>query len=158
MSGIFNFIGKLLSGILGFIGGLFGGKKNGSGYYLELDDAKSVGAAAKSSSEQANGSAAKTVAKSAKTDGQVAKAVANEVVTKEAAQPIVSETAKVTKIQAAPAKLVASTNNSLNLPEPQIRNFATDYLIPTASSSRRRPGANMRSFLDMAKQVKTPIV
>lgn len=35
--------------------------------------------------------------------------------------------------------------------------FAPKYLNPaTASNSRRRPGANMTSFLDMAKQVKSP--
>ncbi len=159
MSGIFKFIGKLFSGILGFIGGLFGGKKNRSGYFLELDEAKSEGAiAAKSNGEQANGLAATNAAKSVKTDGRVAKVAAKEVATKETAQSLISETAKVTKTQPAPAKPVVSKNNGLNLPEPQIKNFATDYLIPTASSSRRRPGANMRSFLDMAKQVKTPIV
>ncbi|WP_317109687.1 hypothetical protein [Chroococcidiopsis sp. SAG 2025] len=34
--------------------------------------------------------------------------------------------------------------------------FAPNYLMPSASNSRRRPGANMNSFLDMARQVKTP--
>jgi hypothetical protein len=35
--------------------------------------------------------------------------------------------------------------------------FATDYLIqPSTSAPRRRPGANMNSYLDMARQVKTP--
>ena len=37
------------------------------------------------------------------------------------------------------------------------KTFATDYLIqPSSSSRRRRPGANMNSYLDMARQVKTP--
>jgi hypothetical protein len=41
-------------------------------------------------------------------------------------------------------------------PVPTETNFATKYLIPTAANSngRRRPGANMGSFLDMAKEVK----
>jgi hypothetical protein len=40
--------------------------------------------------------------------------------------------------------------------EPAITNFATDYLIkPSSNSSRRRPGANMKQFMDMAKQVET---
>ena len=34
--------------------------------------------------------------------------------------------------------------------------FAPKYLAPTSSSNRRRPGPNMNSFLDMARQVKTP--
>jgi hypothetical protein len=40
--------------------------------------------------------------------------------------------------------------------EPTITNFATDYLIkPSSISSRRRPGANMKQFMDMARQVET---
>ncbi|WP_257237171.1 hypothetical protein [Nostoc sp. 'Peltigera malacea cyanobiont' DB3992] len=36
--------------------------------------------------------------------------------------------------------------------------FAPKYLAPSAISSngRRRPGANMSAYLDMARQVKTP--
>jgi hypothetical protein len=34
-------------------------------------------------------------------------------------------------------------------------NFATDYLIqPSSNGSRRRPGANMKSFVTMAREVK----
>jgi hypothetical protein len=33
--------------------------------------------------------------------------------------------------------------------------FATDYLIkPSSNGSRRRPGANMKSFVNMAREVK----
>ena len=40
--------------------------------------------------------------------------------------------------------------------EPTITNFATDYLIkPSSNSNRRRPGANMKQFMDMARQVET---
>jgi hypothetical protein len=39
---------------------------------------------------------------------------------------------------------------------PAFTNFATDYLIkPASSSNRRRPGANMKQFMDMARQVET---
>lgn len=34
--------------------------------------------------------------------------------------------------------------------------FAPNYLMPTTTSSRRRPGPNMNTFLDMARQAKTP--
>ncbi|MDF5728605.1 MAG: hypothetical protein PUP92_11350 [Rhizonema sp. PD38] len=34
--------------------------------------------------------------------------------------------------------------------------FAPKHLAPTNTNGRRRPGANMSSFLDMARQVKTP--
>jgi hypothetical protein len=40
---------------------------------------------------------------------------------------------------------------------PPITNFATDYLIkPSSNSSRRLPGANMRGFLELARQVEKP--
>ena len=40
---------------------------------------------------------------------------------------------------------------------PTITNFATDYLIkPSSISGRRMPGANMKGFLDLARQVEKP--
>jgi hypothetical protein len=40
--------------------------------------------------------------------------------------------------------------------EAAITNFATDYLIkPSSNSNRRKPGANMKQFMDMARQVET---
>jgi hypothetical protein len=40
---------------------------------------------------------------------------------------------------------------------PAITNFATDYLIkPSSISGRRMPGANMKGFLDLARQVEKP--
>jgi hypothetical protein len=52
---------------------------------------------------------------------------------------------------AKPVKAIADSNGKA-----ASSTFAPQYLMPTASSSRRRPGANMSSFLDMARQVKTP--
>ena len=42
--------------------------------------------------------------------------------------------------------------------EPKETTFAPKYLAPSATSSngRRRPGANMSAYLDMARQVKKP--
>jgi hypothetical protein len=38
---------------------------------------------------------------------------------------------------------------------PTITNFATDYLvIPAIAGNRRRPGANMKGFMTMAREVK----
>jgi hypothetical protein len=171
MNGIFNFLGKLFSGIFGFIGGLLGGK-NKSGYYLELETAKGLGAAtpaaepapkapaepkATTKSDKSNKSkkAVKTVTNPdlVVTDGMVAKAAAG-VVADESPKPIAAEISKVTKTQATKSKQVPASNNGA-VPEASITNFATDYLTPIATTGRRRPGANMRSFLDMAKQVKT---
>ncbi len=54
--------------------------------------------------------------------------------------------AKVTKAEPVkPVKIAVPTET----------NFATKYLIPT-NNPRRRPGVNMNTFLDMARQVKTP--
>jgi hypothetical protein len=40
-------------------------------------------------------------------------------------------------------------------PLPTVTAFATEYLIkPSSNSSRRRPGANMKSFVNMAREVK----
>jgi hypothetical protein len=64
------------------------------------------------------------------------------------------QTAEGVKAQAVkpakPAKTIADRNGKAD------PTFAPNYLIPSASNSRRRPGANMSSFLDMARQVKTP--
>ncbi len=41
---------------------------------------------------------------------------------------------------------------------PPITNFATDYLIkPSSDSTRRRPGANMSKFLELAREAKIPV-
>ncbi|BAZ42962.1 hypothetical protein NIES4101_89330 [Calothrix sp. NIES-4101] len=37
------------------------------------------------------------------------------------------------------------------------KNFATKYLLTPNTNGRRRPGANMNAFLEMARTVKTPI-
>ncbi|OLP18187.1 hypothetical protein BST81_12760 [Leptolyngbya sp. 'hensonii'] len=39
--------------------------------------------------------------------------------------------------------------------KPEVVTFATDYLMPTPGQTpRRRPGANMTAYLDMARQMK----
>ncbi len=115
---------KLISGIFGFLSGLLGlGKKSG-GYYLELDEAKSV-----------------TPAPAPK---------------KEAPTPVAEP-----EPTPAPAA-VTPVLNPLNLPAPTVT-ISPEPLtatpeaptIPFVQFARRRPGANMKGFLDMAKQVKT---
>jgi hypothetical protein len=55
------------------------------------------------------------------------------------------------KVTAAPTPVVSAPA------APPITNFATDYLIkPSSSSGRRLPGANMKGFLDLARQVEKP--
>ncbi|MGA7938222.1 MAG: hypothetical protein WCA35_32025 [Kovacikia sp.] len=143
MSGLINFVKGLFSGIFGFLGGILGSKKKSeaasenqskpakpkksNGYFLELDDAKGIGSSS-------NGAAA-PVAESAKQPAPVAA----KAESKPAQQPAPVAVAK-----------------ALNLPEPKVATFATDYLLTSGSNGRRRPGANMASYLNLARQVKTP--
>lgn len=64
-------------------------------------------------------------------------------------EPAQAPTPKAEPAQAAkaePAKPAVATET----------NFATKYLMGQSFGGRRRPGANMSSFLDMAGQVKVP--
>ena len=61
------------------------------------------------------------------------------------AEGVKAEPAKSKKVSAASANTQTETT------------FAPKYLAPSASTNgRRRPGPNMNTFLDMARQVKTP--
>ncbi|MBW4665486.1 MAG: hypothetical protein KME01_15040 [Chroococcus sp. CMT-3BRIN-NPC107] len=78
-------------------------------------------------------------------------------------EPVAAKTSKVELVQTAeglkaepakPSKSVAESNNGQNKSE---TTFAPKYLNPaTNSTNRRRPGANMTNFLDMASQVNNP--
>jgi hypothetical protein len=58
-------------------------------------------------------------------------------------------------VKAEPAKSKKASAASANTPAETT--FAPKYLAPSASTNgRRRPGPNMNTFLDMARQVKTP--
>ncbi len=148
---------------------LFGkiGKKN-DGFYMQIEEPT-----AQASTEQA----AKTVAPSpvekvAATPVVAPAAKVTENTEPQAAVPVESDKAKKTagkdkktsikdkkKKKAekdspvvAPAPVTVATTTA----EPAFTNFATDYLIkPSSNSNRRRPGANMKQFMDMAKQVET---
>ncbi len=54
------------------------------------------------------------------------------------------------------APVAATTASALNLPAPTVSNAPAESAAPPfVQFARRRPGANMSAFLDMAKQVKT---
>lgn len=135
MGGLVNLIKKLFSGIFSFIGGLLGGGKSGGGYYLELDEAQS-GKTASAPKQEEN--------QPAEANGKPAAAPVATI-----AAPAKVETASLNGSKpAAPA-------NPLNLPQPTVSNFASEYLAPKPTAGRRRPGANMSSYLEMAKNMKT---
>ncbi|MBF2029040.1 MAG: hypothetical protein IGS48_20140 [Oscillatoriales cyanobacterium C42_A2020_001] len=168
MSGLFNLIKNLFAGIFGFIGGLLGGKKaiegstpkkakKSNGYFLELDES-GVGSAKPASAtpvetptaEQPMTVSQETVAEAAQADPVPAKkSTRKEKLAALAAadKPATnSDTAPAAAPQPAPAAVAVAAIK----PE---TNFATKYLIPANNGGRRRPGANMSSYLDMARKM-----
>jgi hypothetical protein len=96
----------------------------------------------------AKNQAAKTEA-TAKNQPAKTEATANNQAAKvelvQTAEGVKAEPAKSKKVSAASANTPTETT------------FAPKYLAPSASTNgRRRPGPNMNTFLDMARQVKTP--
>jgi outer membrane biosynthesis protein TonB len=55
-----------------------------------------------------------------------------------------------------PVAANASQNGKVKSANESEKTFAPDYLMPTPSPSRRRPGPSYDMFKDMARQVKTP--
>ena len=223
---MFGFIKNLIAGILGFVVGIVSNKKKGnteiapakkkantelspakkkgSGYFLELDEAKSISPVA--TVKEAAKEVASNAKKAADTVATETKKAAGSVVTetKKAAGSVATETkkaadtltpdapsngakatpskaktkaAKTSKSDAKQENSEVYTNGKVKEAEstidlaaaakkaanevakiPTETTFAPKYLSPSATSSngRRRPGANMTSFLDMARQVKTP--
>ncbi len=160
MSSFVNFLKNIVSGLFSFLGGLVGSKKpqeaiaeaapkprkaRNSGYFLELDDAKGVGSAATpaQASKQEPAKAEPTKAEPAKAESAKALVKSKQIKTPAAAEP-------------KPTPKPVAANAALNLPQPTVTTFAPKYLAANGSSNgRRRPGANMSSFLDMARQIKT---
>ncbi|MBD2486877.1 hypothetical protein [Aulosira sp. FACHB-615] len=142
---MFGFIKNLIAGILGFFTGLLGGKKKNGGYYLQLDES---GAEVKPAPKPAESP------KPAATSNGTKATAAPEPAKKPAAKAVkASQNGKAAPAEPekAPATAVAAKK------EPAITTFAPQYLGTSgAANGRRRPGANMSSFLDMASQVKTP--
>ena len=125
-----------------------------SGYFMELDeteDVKSVNgnqppkevAAAKIPEPVA---VEPTSSKPAKTAEPVKNVPAPQIELVQTAEGVKAELAKP----------VSSSAANTNGQKPTETTFAPKYLAPTTTSKRRRPGPNMNTFLDMARQVKSP--
>ncbi|BAU14699.1 hypothetical protein LEP3755_52500 [Leptolyngbya sp. NIES-3755] len=167
MGGVFNLIKKLFSGIFSFIGGILGGNK--SGYYMEAEPlpAKAVAKAEelKEDAKSAVAAVKATVSSAAESVTEEVKeaAVTTEATAKTAVKSVKAKATKVEPVTAEKAETNGSPNGAkppvpattLNLPQPTT-SFATEYLVPKPTNTRRRPGANMNSYLEMAKTVKTP--
>ena len=154
---------KILTGTLSFFAGLLAGKKaqtdkqvnppvakpkKRSGYFMELDE-----------SEDANlltqpVAAVKQVVEKAKTSESGQKVAAEPVATKKSKIELVQTAEGLKAEPVKPSISIAASSNGQNKTE---TTFAPKYLNPANNStSRRRPGANMTNFLDMANQVKKP--
>ncbi len=143
---MFGFIKNLFAGIFGFLGNLFGFKK--TEYFLDLDDSQGSKDAKPSQPAKAEPAKAQAQEQKAAAPGaakaEPAKATAAKPAQK-AAQPATAAQNGQAAKPAAPAKA----------PEPAVSGFATRYLVTASNGSRRRPGANMSSYLTMARDMKT---
>lgn len=134
------------------------GKKN-DGFYMQADESKAPAPVEKAAAAPAAEKKVEKVADAAPVETKAAPAA-------EKAETVAEESPKATKTsikdkkkakgekKATPTVEVVSIETAA-ASEPAITNFATDYLIkPSSNSNRRRPGANMKQFMDMARQVE----
>ncbi|MDZ7992840.1 MAG: hypothetical protein RM022_019410 [Nostoc sp. EfeVER01] len=179
ISGIQGFLG----GILGFITGLLPGKKKSNGYFLELDEAKDAAKEVASNAKKVAETVTSTVASNAKkvaetitseaptpeaptpskpdslngTKTAAAKTKAKEKSAKnpKPADVQLVQTAEGLKVE--PGKKEKAAAAKVLKEQPTETTFAPKYLAPstTSSNGRRRPGANMSAYLEMARQIKT---
>lgn len=154
---MFGFIKKLINGIFAFLAGLFNKKSAAdgaapqparkSGYFMELDDAPANGQPAKTEAAKAEPVKAQPAkAEAAKVEAPKAPEPAAQPAKAEAKKPAKAEPVKT---EATPAPAPAA--NSQNGQKP-----AEPAIAFSSFGDRRRPGPNMSSFLDMARQVKVP--
>jgi hypothetical protein len=129
-----------------------------SEYVLEIEDTKGTEAPATApqpdpvKSEPAKVEAAKPEATAPAPAAKKAKASPKGDKKAKASSPKADKKAKAAPAAvAAPPQPVKVAPAPAKTPEP-VGNFATEYLMPR-TGSRRRPGANMKSFLDMASQM-----
>jgi hypothetical protein len=151
------------------LGKLFGGKKSNDGFYVQMDDALDG-----KQTDNGNGKKATTaVVEEKKAEPAPAKAaVAAPAKAKESASKATNKKdasgAETAPVAPAPKKVAeyeppfwvkAMYANNINgsnkgKAEGSVKSFADNYLMPTPTRSRRRPGPSLNPFMDMARQVK----
>jgi hypothetical protein len=153
-----------------FISGLLGGKKKDGGFFLQLkEEPDEPMPKADSKPVEASNNGAKPIDNTAKPASAKAKSADTVKVkdednqVKEVASAKVKEvdveliqTAKGVEAIAIPIDKKKAQKKAIEA-EPKATTFAPKYLIPKNDNMRRHPGANMNSFLDMARQVNTPM-
>jgi outer membrane biosynthesis protein TonB len=137
------------------------GKKN-DGFFMQVDESKPAAAKVESQKpEQKVADAAPVV----ETPSAVPSAAAPAAVVEtpeptKAAKTSVKDKKKQEKAAKKDEKVAQSpekvtTAAAVAAPAQVFTNFATDYLIqPSSNGGRRRPGANMKNFVNMAREVK----
>lgn len=153
-----------------FISGLFGGSKKNGGFFLQLKDepdepmpkadSKPVEASNNGKNPTANATSQKDTVKVKDTGNKVKDVASDKVkeVDMEMVQTAKGVEAKVVPVEKKEAqKKAAKKTVTTDKPEDNKETlFAPKYLIPKNNGMRRRPGANMNSFLDMASKIKSP--
>ncbi len=137
-----------------FISGIFGGNKENGNFFLELKDEPDEPmpkANSKTTEVSQNGKKPPTSSDTVKAkDAEAPSQIETKPSVKPKAAPVEKKTAE--KAQPAPVENKTAT---VKVEEKQENVFAPKYLMPKNNNMRRRPGANMNSFLDMASKVKT---
>ncbi|MGC9503198.1 hypothetical protein [Baaleninema sp.] len=124
---------------------LFGSKKEE--FFVELDDSK--GAKKEEAPTQA---AAPEVKEEKKEDAVKPKKEAKPTAKKEEKKPAAKSQKKAEKKAEKPAPAPQPKAKPAAPKQPVATGFATQFLMPNSVTPRRRPSANMKAFLDMAKE------
>ena len=158
MGGLIKLIKNLFSGILSFLNGLVGSKKSidapktrkSPGYFLELHEDEIPKAAISKPTAEVISTPA-VVAASNETTLASKKESSKQSDLLETAINDRNGSGSLSVAEKAPAPAAVAV-----VPKPEASvEFATKYLVPTSNGSRRRPGANMNSYLDMARDMKS---
>ena len=143
-----------------FISGILGGNKKNGDFFLELKEqpdepmpnANSAPVAASNNGAKAAVAPVETVKVEEAPANEIKETKKKSIKSKKKAKAKADVVEEKAEEKAAPAPAENKVKE-----EPKEVNFATKYLIPKNDNMRRRPGANMNSFLDMASKVKTPM-
>lgn len=124
--------------MVGIIKKLFSGKDN---YYIQLDE-----------NEEQNSSQEQTAQKTE--DKPKSPQAAQKAKKADKAQKQPSSPEPTTTTQQQPVSVQSNGSGKAN--QLAGETFAPTYLMPKATNSRRRPGANMSEFIELARDVKAP--
>lgn len=135
-------------------------QKKSKGYYLELDEAKSVGTAPAPKAAPESPTPEVVVSEPVQTEVTSSEARTDAALVVPAKAP--QTEAKASKPEAKPAAAKATKPESKpeSKPAPEPVAIATPEILPAYlqpnDTPRRRPGANMAMFKNMAQQIKNP--